>query len=986
MFSGIRSMLFGYSETADTNEQGDNQETGALNESKIDTSALLEQTLNAATTKFTEQLLPQSASIEQLQSSSRQLLPTLNEQHEEDEYKRKLKEGCEAKVGPGEDANDDDDDDDECFNDDSWEMLDLIEKPKASTSGLNSTVQLVESAAVGEGKISGILKQMNSGQGGGQAASSNDDTANSLTRQKPKVSFETPDLVKGKKKIELTTPKGKDSKNCSKNKKGRNKKSKIHDVVIAEQHKQSCEVANGAPNSGLINEEFGSPSKNGLVDETSSKSVEATCFASAATKAPVLNYAAALSMKLGKKNEDKSEIKDKQVMDIAQVETTKDVSLAPGAQDCKLGTQSSGAIKRNRPVSTSSWSSSDEIDIIPNGFTNDLTAGEQVSGCANGDDNESLLSSGFSDCDYGYNCVNNYLMRPKKSHNKRRRQSSTSNSLIASMTKQGGEREKVAPTQTKGKEQKSSDSKSGSKFVSSLKHTKPKKKKLLVESFTKPKLSYQIDSSEQVATSDSSKIQEEQSEGLQAIPNVKVDESPVIVADDSMQTPLALANDSSDFVVDMDESWFVTPPPCFTGSNKLDKARSKEAARENALIEHPSIYIASTSQQFQQTEASAVTSNNQQKQQKKKSKKVSEPNVGETSSKTIEVGRKQVEPVSQSSDSKVVVVVVDRKQNELKKSKSKQTQKVDAKKEAWENKFIVTNWNYDDEQDDVVDDFDNLFAPEISQPKKEKKQQKFKAKKQVAREQQDFSLHEEDSVGYESDFSNACPALVGITDQVSDDLSIELNDPVTEQLMSKTCTDTKATVDIDTKPTSEKKPPVQVRPIEPERRPGWQLRKKRSKRRPLSALATANSSSAPKAATGKQQLAKGPNSGVEYYTSLENRSPVPSSARSSPVSLIDRIGSSIVANLTNLASGFPSTGAVQMQTRDAIDEKPATLVNRSNSELNQLARRRLSKAQLDRQNDCARMANSNRRADRRLKMHSVQNGCSVNRKVHTSFH
>lgn len=196
---------------------------------------------------------------------------------------------------------------------------------------------------------------------------------------------------------------------------------------------------------------------------------------------------------------------------------------------------------------------------------------------------------------------------------------------------------------------------------------------------------------------------------------------------------------------------------------------------------------------------------------------------------------------------------------------------------------------------------------------------------------------------------------------------------------------------VKVKPTSavaEKKSRVQVRPLEPERQPGWQLRKKRSRRHPFgTSQMNSNNTNA-----GNQQpktllssLKQSTDSAVSQQIGGKTgnaNNVVENSARVSP-NIIDRIGTSIVANLNSLTSSFPP-GSIPMQTRTAMQE--AEKMRKTNLESNLINRRSLSKNYMARQNACARVSNSNRRADRRLKMHTTPNGCSVNRKVQTNFH
>lgn len=659
------------------------------------------------------------------------------------------------------------------------------------------------------------------------------------------------------------------------------------------------------------------------------------------------------------------------------------------------------------------------------------------------------------------------------------------------------------------------------------------------------------------------------------------------------------ANDSSD-IADMDESWYVIPPPCFTGANKFNhdetvKPKAKEADRENALIEHPSMYIASTSnrdslielKQERPTSASrkqtiescnlapklqkattgskkatkqlinapdqplsanlvserktvsisvpsnekktttkawdkklswiqdkedaliehpsiyiASTSNRDLIEQKPEkpagstnrkqatelslakakvattSKRVNNKQVATVTEKPLSpnlnkrktvhisvpsnekkntklwnkklnwiydddedvlieypsmysantanrdlIENKQNEPNSASEKSSEVVLVerqkaIAPKQKVNKQVTNEQSGSSDRNKrksapvsaqpkekkntKAWENKFIVTNW--DDEEQDDINDFDNLFdsddlvqSPPKAKKSKAKKQQQQLKKRPIEVESSDF---ENMSASFESSsFSippSPTPALVE-DEQPDETAASELIGGCAPAIGESLKEQAKALDGRQNKSAQrERKAPIPVRPIEPERQPSWLLKKVRSRRRPLTTVFPNNTCRVspverydrPMVALRKVKTSNEAPSRSAASKGSPAASPS-SSARSSPT-IIDRIGTSLAVNLNNLTSGFPAAPMPAMQQARAAMEEAEKLnqsvVRKASVEFNQTARRRLSKSYLDRQNNCVKLANTHRRADRRLKMHITPNGCSVNRKVQTSFH
>lgn len=463
-------------------------------------------------------------------------------------------------------------------------------------------------------------------------------------------------------------------------------------------------------------------------------------------------------------------------------------------------------------------------------------------------------------------------------------------------------------------------------------------------------------------------------------------------------------------VADMDDSWYIIPPPCFTGSeSKLEKARVKaykEAAIENALIEHPSIYIAESRQQ-------------QQQRLKVESEPVQFSEPAPVAEKTIDVKPE----VAKVEKKKKETPIYPRKEKWIKKSERSTRQQqqwpakmANAKKnvKAWDNKFIVSDWNHDDDQNDINDDFDNLFEP-VEAPSRQKRL-KGKSNKNPGKKSSkiDDASPSSSSLSYPNPFSVddesdvpdlSTPAVIGVTSDyeqlntASAESSIGLVEVVASSSTSFDSSIAKEEIG-NRKLFKPKAPPTLVKPIEPERQPGWQLRKKRSKRRPLSAsMANVCNATTFVANNKSQNLANVPDlaakqiteqrqtSGYISYTSSND-----SSARSSP-SLIDRIGSRIAANLTTFTNGFQAQNNSAMpisqnQQHNQQDGKfnQTALVRKSNFDAMTNGGRKMSRSFLKRSNDCCKLGNSLRREDRRLKMHKTPNGISVNRKVQTNFH
>lgn len=447
--------------------------------------------------------------------------------------------------------------------------------------------------------------------------------------------------------------------------------------------------------------------------------------------------------------------------------------------------------------------------------------------------------------------------------------------------------------------------------------------------------------------------EEEEKENLPQQGSDPIDITTTTTAKQNAPSNFGSGNDSHSDLTEMDESWYVTPPPCFTGSNynNLNKFKSpkatKEAARENALIEHPSIYISSKSKQ-------------QQKQ---------DPLSGYLNEKSVAItsGSSQKDCCKGNNDE---MLIRSMQEDELD----------DIDDQDAEDDDIAEVSEIDAEEDDVESDMGadiNLVSVKIY--REDEGPVEYAAN---AREITDLNENICVEPPIQIDEAVCDRSFVTKGRAVDSRNTVECSVEATEKDFEYR-PPSRASTSADT--SSAKKAPLQVRPIEPERQPGWQLRRKRSRRRPLSAISVHNPCNAQrkrsttKASPSFEVQSSRPS---EDALSSASSSMITSVNRDSPA-FINRIGSSIVANINNLTSGLP------MRTRLAMEEaeKLSNTVMRKTSELNPtMTQKRLTKAYLDRQNSCARMASSNRRADRRLKMHSTPNGYSIDRKVHTNFH
>lgn len=1042
MFSGIKSMLFGYSEpdAESTNEVSTSNAKDTTDKLNDTSATSFEQTLNAATTKLTEQLLPQSASIEELQSSSHQLLPSFNEQLEQE---KRLKEAASESNSSKQDIKIDVSENEDCIDADSWELLDLVEKPEVDAGELELTVQVEEEIVIEKSNNGGILKQ------GHKKAK--DEGARSCKEQrvKPKVSFETPDLVnKGAvEKIDIITKIGADEKGSANN-----------EIKASKKSKKLKKAANKTAPSSTEKQQ-----STATDIEKVGENVALEDQASKATKIrmqPVvskLNYAAALAAKPIKEG--------------GQMCSASQVS-ALTQTDNSVIMQTSTAVKRTRPVSTSSCSSSDEIETVevdepkiaeafkisdaPTSNLKPKTSGANEDVFDTVDDDESLISSGFSDCDYGYDGLNDYIMRPKKTQRRRNTSTSSAKSIVSSVSRNGSTKGLASGSSKPSVETfKSGTVKSATVVVAlhSSKHLKPKKKKLVVQQSSDRKQSALTRNDRKRCVSESKGGDEKVDRSSCKFLKTKTGEN---------GASNNCSNESSD-IAEMDESWYVTPPPCFTGVKVKPQAevsgeqsasvitKEAEAERENSLIEHPSIYIASTSKQILIEKALTDTASVVVPDESTsiKSKRI----VLKRKHKVSESKSEVIEEVKPQPTKEVAVPLL--RTDTVTKCPAKVTPKVASKpapksttsvplgkplnnQKAWENKFVVTSWD-DDEQDDI--DFDNVFdyaqdvrstSPKSSSKSKcSRKQTKSAAKKKVQP-----ASSEEDSFDSD-DVSISSPALDGVTrySESPSGSSQQAEDDATEN--KKPCESNIGKIGRGS--TAGRKPPTLVKPIEPERRPGWQLRRMRSKRHPLSS-STTNSAAPPASVkllpTGCMDehigaiatpKVKGDNKrnrlislrASDHSSTTETESSA-SSARSTPT-LIDRIGSSIVANLSNLTSGLvastalPPGYALQHCSSNGSGRASASDSSGSSSSGSQTSaaatiggggralvaamaksaargverslvveRKRMSKGYLKRANNCA--SYERQRSDRRTRMSRVPNGCSVDRKVHSNFH
>lgn len=977
MFSGIR-YIFGYNEETVTQAANGDSASSASETTRdvtplqaslsIETStSKLEQTLNAATTKFTEQLLPQQASIEELQTSNHQLLPSITEQHEEGQLWKKG-EAC------GETEAIDDDVDVEGFNADSWELLDLVEQAEVDSVGLTSSVQKGDTTTRGLCKSTGgILKSQNSG----------DENGHSQRRQKPKVSFEAPELVRSKHEIEQT-------------------------------------MSNATAASGSDNVECAE--KFELVGKADCK------------KVPILNYAKALSKKLATgANADPTG---------STLEPRPCSSTTNDENGAKVSTDSIGPVKRVRPtrISTSSWSSHDEDDNIEQvdstnwEVSNEKNFKQTTFGAAvqidDDADNDSIISSGFSDCDYGFGGINDYVVRPKKANGKRGRTVSGSSSSINRMILGRSERK---ATNAKAKLTSAVETKNGSKSTDAKdskseisRNSKSKKKRMIMTANKSVNLSDFLKNK----PGNTKEVVGQNTHKLGLGTSLQVAQKPTVNGG---------STESSD-IAEMDESWFVTPPPCFTkaaetdNSHKVESPKTKDDDQENALIEHPSVYIANAAPHGHAKVKSGATA---------KLKSVGVAKTSSTSSKQDSIGESLMTPadelwnsdedesgdkstgeknasaakfeynagpsamqmgkISDSNASEINVLggmkappsTANSNAKDIKKKPAKLNEKTQAQSKsasvalkpsenkAWKNKFIVDVWDLDD-NDDVDSDFDSLFEPakKRKSTKIKKPQQKQTKGKELAEKSLSSGSTEIASFDYSPSSSVellSVKSLVSAEFENHENLQPEIKAMVANEQQVED--EPRGIVSqISKAGTGHRRPPTQVRPLEPERVPSWQLKRQRSKRRPLTTAVSVVNKQQNNICASKSSKAKN-----------DPSASASSSSRSTPT-LIDRIGCSIVANLTNLTSGLVSSGAMNYCQSNGqpsmMENQDRTIANKSNfgKSAALASRKQLSRGSMRRQNICTKQGNTLRRPDRRLKLFATLNGCSINRKVHTNIH
>lgn len=892
-------------------------------------------------------------------------------------------------------------DDNESDCSDSWELLDYEEETNNENNNKTKESKPDASSSKPEKKTSATAADVAATVGSKKA------TRAKANKTKQKVSFEIPDLVKEKEKhtIELTTPKeaaSKQSKQTGPEKTTDADTATIATISQTEKPTISQTVGTTITSENKKKRKNKNKNNNDNADIIQVKPVAPVKEAQAQliARAPIqLNYAAALAAKLDNNNGicNKKPEKKSETLPKSDATTTE---VAP------IATQSKSVTKRNRPVSSSSWSSCDddenikEISLVWEDSDEVLVKEIQdveiktldvleLPTDNNNDDNDSIVSSGFSDCDYGFGGLNDYVMRPKKAQTKRRRNaSSTSSSLLTSLAKRGSERAIDSSCKRSSEVVKESKSKDlASKQSTSSRHIKPKKKKLVLSQPTTQsdflRKSVSGNETSQVIKKSALLDQAPKRTSNVEVETSRVDETKeqaLLMPPPSTVPPTSStsSNDSSD-IPDMDESWYLTPPPCFTGaaagkSRIISKPKAKEAARENLLIEHPSIYIASTSSQ------AGLAHKRSTKEILIKQKAIVLKKISRQQASSSKLNSSQV------TDEKKIAAKAIPKPLESKKAK------------CWDNKFVVANWADDDDQGDVDDDFDNLFPvldqkqlASVTSKKSTAEKSKKSSKTEKVSKQFDNKFVKrasQSSDSYDSDFSIPSPSPVEEPVVVNQPSHVNGNGLViveTENVEPKRCRKKSS--------SSEPKAPVKVEPIAPERQPGWQLKKKRSpgRRRPLATTApvTPISTKRPisQAANGKQSLplqSFAPPGELSYPGGAE------CSVGCTPT-FINRIGSSIVANLSNLTSGFASSTGMNMQARAPMNEvnekiEHLQLIRKSESGLNLKARKQMTKASMNRQNNCLIVGSSARRADRRTKMRTTPSGKSVNRKVHTNFH
>lgn len=938
MFSGIRSLLLGFTGSANTDQNVNQSVTSTENiydtslnkpdQEREKTISDATSILNAATTILTEQLIaPTRPTIEQLQASSHQLLPSLTEQQEQKAKSEALKNPNDKLIEGGianryvvDPALDDDGLDDE-----SWELLDYNE---------NNPIGIpVEASALFQQKDATLTESIDKSivQPEAETNLSEENEGNVTTS---KVSSEKSDLVIVAAETEEPAKRGAQAdapQRSNQRKRNRNRKRKI-----------------GASET----------QKQAQIHEACDKfeaTIEAVKPVTVSSNPRSLNNYAEI-LKKGPKGNKENELEKVESSDISSQSlesTERSWEVKMSSSDEEISEAESSETDGKGIVTLAS---SNAQEVLKSALENTDNVDRSICATKQEIDNFSMTSSNHSDFDACIDPLFYGQVQLRSRHKKRgpffmRKSPRCKRRSIIRASK---------PTQP---------------GVSGLSGGRPvTPARAIIDDIPLDDIIYVSHPSCQGCKDRQEFIGEDDlSKPIFGKSKVAQTESPTSERADlstSLMPPSIMqhssvgqltncsGNDSSD-VAEMDESWYVTPPPCFTGSRSQNFAqpKAKEDARENALIEHPSIYIAQTMQKdikksLDKPADTATTSSKNASDSKDRSGISASPCSSSPVSSSSKVSDSSMDSLMKSdmrrqgswynfdsdsdSDEADSDLVEEEPTKEVNESKP-------VRREVWDETFEIHGW--DEEEEDDVDGFDVMFE----------------------------------------DTKVSSPAIESIP---SDDDSLEFEQvPTVEKSnASEFSSMERPQKSPEIAHAGSKKSPTQVRPLQPERQPAWQLRRKRVNRRSISGSSSTSMVS-------KKQKASGSNArslSSESHKNETSEASLAPKACSSPTSIIDRIGSSIFSNLTNLASGFSSQPncCIHLDSSIASGVKPKLTSDSSSLSLKSnhpATRKQTSQNQMSRHNASIKASNTNRRQDRRKKMHSHINGVSVNRKVQTNF-
>lgn len=958
MFSGIRSLLLGFTGSSDTNQDVNetvssteiNNNSTILNDTnksnqKEKTSLNNDATaiLNAATTILTEQLVvPPRPSIEQLQASSHQLLPTLNEQQEigfehgiECNFEVKLIEddtnNSKDKSSLGYSGDIDDD-----IDDDSWELLDYNDKQELKTSSLLQEAANIRkpNASLDGGASTSFTSNPNlSFENGNEVTAleeSNDPLGGGDWTNLVTVSDADKTATGADASIESNdTGSNPEKKRNNNKKKKRNRKNRAIELVRGttrvDDSEAFPELVSGVDvgfASSQLPTNYAEILKRGCkLDDNKQNSTLNHDVAKASTcktDFEIISDDGGLESQLEIVGDKKTILEPSANPELCRAEDDNDESsnersLSENSR-CSSGNQTN-QLKRLHYADYY-----DEIipkhrhkKKVPLFISCKRRNILKLSKSTHSEVTETLNVNGRK---------NNYILdkpaqasKPTISIGSQKRKDAKL--LARSMLLNENENDACeSEPEDQGREQEVDEGSQEWRKQNSSKKSKKDRSKLIVSA---------------------RKLAKETTSLMPPPPSSSMSQQPIA------STSNAGGYDSSD-VPEMDESWYVTPPPCFTGSksHKMLQPKAKEDARENALIEHPSIYIAQNAMQQDRTlEASGSGS------------KVSN---GLTN------------------------LNIDSNNKEAKASSASLSWSL------WSNSFQDgdslndPNSPFEVDNSSESDDFDVMFDESIVVSKQ---QQQQPAVVVVVGQAGDPKLAVNMMNEHEHEHEN------------ENELDNE-NLVQADLVMLEPADDHKMSVNEEPSKASGKRPLTSVRPIKPERQPSWQLRRKRVNRRSLS-----GSSGSPSSELKKQKSTQASARPIGS-TGSSNKTPTVEGSTAKPTSpsatsIIDRIGSSIFANLTNLASNFgpSSTCSLHSESRSPLDASNGVKSSLNNQHKmsvclghhQQQINRRPSSNQMSRKNQILKVSSaSNKRPDRRTKMHKFMNGISVNRKVQTNYH